>query len=257
MKLSFRKWMFRVWYWYVNRLDKNAEILFMNYGYAYSGNQIKLDPEDEPNRYSVQLYHLLGSSASLAGKNIAEIGCGRGGGLSYIVRAFSPASALGIDISTSAVNFCRKNYNIEGLTFAIGDAQNLTFLHDNSLDAIINCESSHRYPRMDLFFREVYRILRPGAVFLYTDFCYDHEMPDIRKHLDESGLTIASEMLITDNVVKALQADDQRRRSLVKRLTPGFLHKQAFNFAGNIGGETYNNFATHKYHYYFYVLQKK
>lgn len=257
MILSFRKWMFRVWYWYVNRADKNAEVLFMNYGYKYAGDQIELEPEDEPNRYSVQLYHLLGSSASIAGKKIAEIGCGRGGGLSYIARTYSPASALGIDISTTAVNFCKKNYKIEGLTFAIGDAQDLSLLHNDSLDVIINCESSHRYPRMDLFLKEVNRILRPGGIFLYTDFCYDHEMPDIRKQLVESGLIITIESLITDNVVKALQADDHRRRSLVKKLTPGFLHKQAFNFAGNIGGETYNNFVTNKYHYYFYILQKK
>jgi SAM-dependent methyltransferase len=87
------------------------------------------------------------------------------------------------------------------------------------------------------FFKEVYRILRPGALLLYTDFGFDHEMAGIRNLLDESGLTLANEMIITDNVVKALQADDHRRRTLVKRLTPGFLHKQAFNFAGNIGGE--------------------
>jgi hypothetical protein len=68
MIISFRKWMFRVWYWYVNRVDKNAEVLFMNYGYKYAGDQIELEPEDEPNRYSVQLYHLLGSSAGIAGK---------------------------------------------------------------------------------------------------------------------------------------------------------------------------------------------
>lgn len=257
MIISFRKWMFRVWYWYVNRLDKNAEILFMNYGYKYAGDQIELEPEDEPNRYSVQLYHLLGSSASITGKNIAEIGCGRGGGLSYIVRTFAPASAIGIDISTSAVNFCKKNYNLEALTFAIGDAQSLSFIPDNSLDIVINCESSHRYPRIDLFFKEVYRILRPGASLLYTDFGYDHEMADIRELLNESGLTITNEMPITDNVVKALQADDQRRRNLVIKLTPGFLHKPAFNFAGNVGGETYNQFATNKYHYFFYVLQKR
>jgi ubiquinone/menaquinone biosynthesis C-methylase UbiE len=189
--------------------------------------------------------------------NIAEIGCGRGGGLSYIVRTFAPASARGIDISTSAINFCRKNYNLEGLTFVIGDAQDLSFIPDNSLDIIINCESSHRYPRMDLFFKEVHRILRPGASLLYTDFGFDHEMAGIKKLLDESGLIFTREMEITDNVVKALEADDSRRRNLVKRLTPAFLHKQAFNFAGNVGGETYNLFASNKYHYFFYVLQKR
>lgn len=252
-----RELMFRIWYWYVNNVDKNAEVLFMNYGYASSDMKVKLDPADEPNRYSAQLYHLLGSATDLKNKDIAEIGCGRGGGLSYVVRTFSPATAFGVDLDKNAAKFCNKHYKMNGLSFAQGDAQSLPFIKDNSFDAILNVESSHRYPRMDLFLKEVCRLLRPGGCFLYTDFRYDYEMTELKQELANSGMSILKEMMITDNVVKALDADDPRKRILIKKLAPRFIHKVALNFAGTIGSETYTQFATHKYEYYHYVMKKE
>ena len=53
MKSNFRENMFRIWYWYVNRVDKNAEILFMNFGFSDPDHDIPLDKENEPNRYSI------------------------------------------------------------------------------------------------------------------------------------------------------------------------------------------------------------
>jgi cyclopropane fatty-acyl-phospholipid synthase-like methyltransferase len=256
MKAALRKQMFRIWYWYVNNIDKNAEILFMNYGYSNQDMSVSLDSKDEPNRYSAQLYHLLGSSINLNGKAIAEIGCGRGGGLSYLVRTFNPVSALGIDLDKSAAKFCNKYYQLPGLSFQQGDAQDLWEINDHSFDAIINVESSHRYPQMDLFLKEVHRLLRPGGYFLYTDFRFDYEMAELKEQLAVSGLTICKQTLITDHVVEALTADDERNRKLIKTLAPRFIHKTALNFAGAINSETYNLFATRKYEYYHYVMQK-
>ena len=73
LKRNFRFWMFRVWYWYVNKTDKDAAILFMNFGYFDTGQIIKLDAHDESNRYSVQLYHHLASTVDITNKDICEI----------------------------------------------------------------------------------------------------------------------------------------------------------------------------------------
>lgn len=51
--------------------------------------------------------------------------------------------------------------------------------------------------------------------------------------------------------------DDQRRRDLVKRLTPFFLHKVALNFSGTIDSETFNKIANREYVYFSYILLKK
>lgn len=252
-----REWMFRVWYRYVNNLDKNAEILFMNYGYVDPDLQPRLEADDEPNRYSVQLYHLLGTAADIKSKDIAEIGCGRGGGLSYITRTFEPETALGIDLDEQAIKFCNKNYPYKGLSFTQGDAQDLSFLPDQSFDIILNNESSHRYPRMDLFLSEVNRLLRPGGYFLFSDFRSNENMENLKQHVRSSDLMVMREKDITSNVVKALEADDPRKRRLIKKLIPLIIQKIALNFAGTVGSDTYNRFATRKYEYFHYVMQKK
>lgn len=256
MKFNFRESLFRIWYWYVNKVDKNAEVLFMNYGYAENNQKIPLDEQNESNRYSIQLYHHLAVETEITGKDIVEIGCGRGGGLSYIAKNFSPATAKGIDLDRRAATFCNKYYNINGLSFSQGDAQNLN-LENNSYDVVINVESSHRYPDMKAFLSEVNRILRPDGHFLYTDFRYDFEMEDLKKELESSGLTVLKERLITKEVVTALEHDDERRRILIKKLAPKFLHKIALDFAGTVGSNTYNQFASQKYIYYSYVLKKQ
>lgn len=255
LKLNLRENFFRIWYWYVNKVDKNAEILFMNYGYHDENQKVTIDGHNEHNRYSIQLYHHLASAAEIQNKDIVEIGCGRGGGLSYIAKKFSVASALGVDLNKQAVAFCNKHHKVDGLSFRHGDAQNLDLAH-NTCDIVLNVESSHHYPNMQAFLHEVHRILRPGGYFLFTDFRYDFEMEDMKKLLETSGLTVMKENLINKEVVVALELDDKRKRELIKKLAPKFLHKIALNFAGTVGSDTYNKIASNNYVYFSYVLRK-
>ena len=57
-------------------------------------------------------------------------------------------------------------------------------------------------------------------------------------------MSVLKERFINEEVVAALKLDDEHKRKLVKKLTPRFLHKIALNFAGTIGSETYNQFAS-------------
>jgi SAM-dependent methyltransferase len=255
MKFNFHESMFRIWYWYVNKVDKNADILFMNYGYSDKNQEVLLDDQNEINRYSIQIYHHLAIATEIQNKDIVEIGCGRGGGLSYICKYFSPASALGVDLDTQAISFCNRHYTLENLMFLQGNAQSLS-LENNTCDVVFSVESSHRYPDMVAFLGEVLRILRPGGYFLFTDFRYDYEMEDLKKELELSGMKVLKERIINEEVVAALKLDNDRKHKLVKKLTPKFLHRIALNFAGTIGSETYNQFASGKYVYFSYVLKK-
>ena len=256
MKNKFRDWLFRAWYWYVNKLDRNGEILFMNFGYDDASDSVELEDQDVGNRCSIQLYHHLASAVDLQGLEVAEIGCGRGGGLSFITKRFSPAAAVGIDLDRQAVAFCRRHYALKGLSFLQGDAQKIP-LGTEVCDVVINVESSHRYPDMQKFLLEVNRILRPGGFFLYADFRYDYEIPALQKALTATGMSLLREKFITGQVVNALEGDDKRKRELVEKLAPRFLHKTALNFAGATGSRTYNQFVSGEYVYFSYVFQKK
>lgn len=253
---NLRSLLFRIWYWYVNKVDKNADVLFMNYGYEDPDEVIPMDLSDEPNRYPIQLYHRLTRNVDLKNKNILEIGSGRGGGLAYISKRFLPSSAIGIDLDYQAVSFSNSYHSHDSLSFRQGDAQCLE-LDNDTFDAVINVESSHRYPDMNSFLSEVYRILKPNGYFLFTDFRYPYEMPALRELLSKSNLDLVEEQRINSNVINALNLDTERRKKLVLKLTPRFLHKTALNFAGTTGTSTFNQIISGDYEYFLYVLQKK
>ena len=69
--------LFKMLYWYISSVDKKREVVFMNYGYHDREEKIELHPEDEVNRYSIQLYHRLAKMTEINDKNIIEIGSGR------------------------------------------------------------------------------------------------------------------------------------------------------------------------------------
>ncbi len=50
-----------------------------------------LQEEDEPDRFCAQLYQRVIGSARLQGKQILEVGAGRGGGAAYVKRYHDPA----------------------------------------------------------------------------------------------------------------------------------------------------------------------
>lgn len=255
MKRALRNLFFRIWYWYVSTVDKNAEVIFMNFGYNYRDKKIDMSEKDEPNRYSAQLYHYTASGAEIAGKDVLEVGCGRGGGLSYVNRTFKPKSVTGIDLGKAAIKFNKSYYKEEGGHFEQADAQNLPF-KDESFDVVLNVESSHRYPQMELFVSEVKRVLRPGGHLLFIDFRYDHEIDQMHKHLEESGMEILQEVDVTRNVVEALSLATPSRVKLVENLAPKFLHEIGKNFAAVEGSDSYLHFLTRQYVYKYYVLRK-
>ncbi len=138
----------------------------MNYGYVRNEGdpELELKPEDEGNRNLIALYHRVAAAIDLTGKTVLEVGCGRGGGASYVARYLRPARVEGVDISANVVDFCIKRHPIDRLRFRQADAEALIF-EDNSFDAILNVESSHCYGSIDRFFGEFFRPRRSTGVF--------------------------------------------------------------------------------------------
>jgi len=246
---------YKALYWYISTVDKKKEVLFMNYGYHDSSEAIELLDIDEINRYSIQLYHRLAKMVDIKGKDIVEIGSGRGGGIAYITKRFEPSSALGIDLDAKAAKFGNAHYKIDGLTFKHGNAQHLD-VADNSIDIIFNVESSHRYPNMQLFLNEVYRTLKPGGHFLFTDFRYKKDMEALIQLLAKYEFVKFDEQFVNKEVVKALELDTIRREALVEKYAPLFLHKAFHDFAGNCGSPTFNNLISGEMIYFVFCFQK-
>ncbi|MBD0325094.1 MAG: class I SAM-dependent methyltransferase [Pyrinomonadaceae bacterium] len=253
-----KKIIIRSWYQYLSGLDKDASVTFLNYGYAQLNPQsrdIELRPEDQSNRYCIQLYQRVSEPVELRGKNVLEIGCGRGGGASFITRYRQPSSMTGVDFSSKAIAFCQNHYQDEGLSFLHGDAEKLP-LPANSFDVVINVESAHCYNSMERFLREVTRVLRPGGHFLFADLREQGTVPLLREQLKRAGLRVLEEELINQNVLKALELDNERKLTLIRSKTPKFMRGRVEEFAGLMGSPVYKRFMTGEWEYMRFALQK-
>jgi SAM-dependent methyltransferase len=153
----------------ISRRTDSEDCVFFNWAYEQDPPMaLPLEAADEPNRYCIQLYHATATQTDLSGKQVLEVGCGHGGGGSYLMRTLRPASYTGLDLNPTGIAFCQKRHNLAGLDFVQGDAEDLPFA-DQSFDAVLNVESSHCYPNFPRFLAEVERVLRPGGHFLYCD----------------------------------------------------------------------------------------
>jgi SAM-dependent methyltransferase len=245
------------WYSLVNKLDKNGEARLMNYGFAeLDGAKIDLDAPHERDRYAIQLYHHVAAQVPVQAKDLLEIGCGRGGGASYVARAFAPRRYVGLDINKTSIAFDRRFYREQrNLEFIAGDAHAMPFGGD-TFDVALNVESSHHYHDLALFLAEVHRVLKPGGTFLMACFPSGNEPDALRHHLRESRFECALEEDITANVVRALEIDGARREEAVLRLCPAPLRTFAREFAGTRDSKLYESFASGERTYLSFVLRK-
>ncbi|MBE3561003.1 MAG: class I SAM-dependent methyltransferase [Ktedonobacteraceae bacterium] len=255
-----RRFLIRNWFQYLSTLDKEALMTFMNLGYAPLDTDeeqpIALKESDQVNRYCIQMYHRVAGAVDLSGRDVLEVGSGRGGGASYITRYLQPHFMTGVDISKKAVAFCNSYHCIENLRFIYGDAESLPF-EDQSFDIIVNIESSYGYGHMTVFLSEVFRVLRPGGYFLFADYRNRDAVSLLRQQLRGSGLTIIKEACINANVLKALDLEHERKLKLIEQGVPKIMQGAFAYFAALRGSKMYQSLKSGDVDYRQFVLCKQ
>lgn len=172
-------------YSYIGELNNNHG--FLNYG-LYDESLEKdllssafVTPEALGNNlYSALSYYRLIAPLIHQGfnqKTILEVGCGNGFGLDMISSILKPKNCVGIDLSEQVIR--RDNSLLQNnIQFIQADAEEIP-IHQNSVDLLINIESSHLYPNIDAYFSEVERVLAINGYFCYSDIV----MPQRPQHL--------------------------------------------------------------------------
>jgi ubiquinone/menaquinone biosynthesis C-methylase UbiE len=246
------------WYRLVAATIKDAPVVFLNYGWDGAAPEAPprtLRQEDEPNRLSIQLYRRVIGAVDLAGREVAEVGCGRGGGAAYVMRYHRPKSFVGVDLTERNLRFCGATHKARGLTFVPGDAERLPFA-GASFDAVLNVESSHCYGRMDCFLGEVRRVLRPAGAFLFADVRFSEDLPALRGLFHRCGLAIDAEQDLTPGVVCAMEQDTERRLGLVERHAPPWLARLSRQWAGVKGSPIHQALTSGRMAYPAFVLRR-
>jgi len=185
---------------------------YLNFGYVPDGRPQRavIAPDAHGlNRNSLRLLLEVVGDADLRGRDVVDIGCGRGGNGAALVRYFQPRLLVGLDLCEANIAFCSARNRLPEASYLVGDAERLPFAAE-SFDAALNIESAHAYPHRERFYREVYRILKPGGVFLYTELMLAEEAPRHLRLLEEMGVVIERDEDVTANVL--LSCDENARQ---------------------------------------------
>ena len=230
---------------------------FMNYGYSpfETESSLALSQEDEINRYPIQLYHYLVTKIDVAGRNILEVGSGRGGGAFYIKKYLKPQTMTGLDIAYNAVKLANESFACEGLNYVQGSAEKLPF-DDNSFDAVINVESCHAYGSVSQFLDEVKRVLRPGGYFLCTDMRDETGMKALYNKLLFTGMRLIKQEDITRNVSRAIELEQPIKAKRIQESIPRWFQKIFKEFAGVTGSKIHTDLVSRGLIYHRFILQK-
>jgi ubiquinone/menaquinone biosynthesis C-methylase UbiE len=252
----FKNLMNKYWYPFVTRKWDQEDVVFLNWGYEEDPPMgLPLSPDDEKNRYCIQLYHRTATQADLGDKKVLEVSCGHGGGAAYLVRTLHPASYTGLDFNPDGVAFAKKRHDLPGLDFVQGDAQKMTFPAE-SFDAVLNIEAAHAYPHFDHFLAETARVLRPGGHFLYADFRGFLEYDEWDAALAAMPMRMVSKREINADVLRGLDHNSARYLQLVDRHVPKVLQSFGRLFTGAPGTLMYKELQRGRLSYRMYHFVK-
>ena len=228
------------------------ELTVLNYGFS-SEPENSVIATTEPEFYCLRLYEHTVRDTPLAGRDLLEVSCGRGGGARFVSRTFEPRRYLGLDLSQENVRLAGERAASGVLTFAIGNAEQLE-LEDQSFDVVINIEASHLYDDRGRFFDEVFRVLRPGGHFCYTDGCWADD--DCTDELLDAGFDLTERLEITSNVIRALRKDTARRTALFDAMPNRELREEYKHWGGVVGYRAYNRFEAGQTRYFSHRLRR-
>lgn len=262
LRPAVEKLAWRVFYEVVALRGGTHATTFVNYGFA--GPEETSDGGDD-SRFGLGLYAAVAGARDIAGKDVLEVGCGRGEGSASVFERFRPHSLVGLDLARAAIRHCRRSHDRPGLSFVAGDSEDLPF-PNASFEVVLNVESSHCYPHMSRFLSEVHRVLKPGGLLLYADFRPTEPAPagavakddiaELLRQMAGAGLKIVEEEDITSEVMRALSLSTPTVLAHIERNTPRAFRQQSIDYSGVEGSLRFREFEDGELTYRRFVLEK-
>ena len=117
-------------------------------------------------------------------------------------------------------------------------------------------ESSHCYGNVGTFVKEVYRALRTGGNFCWTDFRDKPTMEKLHEIFLDSGFQIVSNREITSEVLVALDEINESKVQGIRESVPRTMRKSFETFAGVQGTPVYEAFKSGSLYYHRYLMVK-
>ncbi len=98
------------------------------------------------------------------GDVVLDAACGLGYGAAVLCEGTGAAEVIGVDESLFAIEYARECYGPPlQAAYVLGDAADLGFREDGSVDVVVSMETLEHLPRPSAFLAEARRVLRPGG----------------------------------------------------------------------------------------------
>jgi SAM-dependent methyltransferase len=122
------------------------------------------------------------------GNLVVDIGCGAGMDLLVAAKSVdSNGRAIGVDMTEAMMekaSAAAREAGLNNVEVRLGDAMSLP-LEDESVDVVISNGVLNLVPDKSVAYGEVFRVLKPGARFLYGDIIVGNELSEsIRRNID-------------------------------------------------------------------------